>query len=105
MAKKENNKKEKAKKDADPYLIEIHSPNTKKMLSAARRYKKAQKVRLQALDEETTAKHEIVELAKKEKLKPMEDGTVKMSLEGVKISITPRDELVKVKFPESEDTD
>lgn len=78
-------------------LIEIKPENAKVILKAAKAYKRAQKERLAALEVEVKEKQKVLELVKAAKLQPLENGNIRFRLDGVTISIQPRDELVKVK--------
>ncbi|KKK80115.1 hypothetical protein LCGC14_2826720 [marine sediment metagenome] len=86
----------KAKKGEQMDLIDVHPKNSKEIISVARAYKATQKVRIKALAEEIQLKQKIIDLTKKAGIKPMADGKIKFKLDGLKISITPRDELVQI---------
>jgi len=91
MAKKKNQTKE---EQLD--LIDVQPENAKKILSIARAYKKAQQARLAALKEETDLKEKVLALVKDAKLQPLPDGTTKFKIDGMTISVKPRDELVRI---------
>ena len=78
-------------------LIDIHPENAKPIIAAARIYKKLVGKRLDVLAQEVEQKQKILDLVKKAKLTPLENGVVRFKYDNVTISITPRDELVKVK--------
>jgi len=82
-------------------LIDVKPENAKHIVNAARLYKQYQAARLAALKQEIDQKQTILALVKKAKLQPLEGGVIRFKVDGVTISVTPRDELVKVK----EDTD
>jgi len=88
----------------EEFLIDIHPENSKAIIACAKRYKKAQKIRLDALAEEKKEKVKLLELIRAAEVKPLEDGKIKFKLDGMKISVTPRDELVQVR-EEDEDED
>ncbi len=78
-------------------LIDVHP-------AKARLYKEYQftgqkdyRCRLAALKKEVEQKQKVLELVKAAELQPLEGGIIKFEYDGVIISITPRDELVKVK--------
>ena len=77
-------------------LIDVGPKEAKPIIKAARLYKEFQQTRLEALKNEIAQKQVILELVKKAKLKPLEDGKIKFECDGMTISITPRDELVQV---------
>ena len=83
-------------------LIDVKPENAKKILKAAKAYKKVQKIRLSALDEEKQQKQKVLDLIKNAGLTPMSDGTIKFRLDSFQISVTPRDELLQVKCEEEE---
>ena len=60
--------------------------------------------RVEALAEEVKAKQEILSLVKDAHLSRLADGSIKFKCDGMVITVTPRDELVKVK-DESKDGD
>jgi len=95
-------KKKAAKKESGEQLdlIDVAPENAKPIIAAARRYKKANAARQAALAEEVKLKKQIIDLVKAAKLQPLEGGVIKFSYNGVTVSITPRDELVKVKEEE-----
>jgi len=90
-------KKETTEKNEQLDLIDVHPENAKEILRVAKTYKRLQKERLTISDKQVNAKQKILDLVKQAKLKRLEDGTIKFSLDSITISITPRDELVKVK--------
>ena len=93
-------RKKKTQTDEQLDLIEISPPNSKEIVSAARAYQNAQAARIKALAKEIEQKQRILALVKEANLQPLADGSIKFSVDSVKISITPRDELVKVNFKE-----
>jgi multidrug resistance efflux pump len=77
-------------------LIEVAPENAKKIVAVARKYKSAQAERLAALEVEVAEKQNLLELVRQAKL-PLVDGKIKFKTDGYIITVTPRDELVKVK--------
>ena len=90
-------KKEKAEEGEQLDLIDVAPENAKPIIAAARLYKKYQKARLASLKDEIGQKQKILSLVKEAKLTTLEGGKIRFKYDGVTISITPRDELVKVK--------
>ncbi|HPR90420.1 MAG TPA: hypothetical protein PLD93_03185 [Synergistaceae bacterium] len=71
--------------------------NAKKILGLARKYKSAQLDRIAALEEELKFKEALLAEIKGADLSRMEDGKIKLHLDGYTITVTPRDELIRVK--------
>lgn len=84
------------KVDEQGYLLDVGPENAKTIKRHARAYKRAQKARLKALAEEIKHKVKIVEAVKAANLS-MVDGAYKLRVDGMLITVTPRDESVKVK--------
>ena len=91
MAKKQKNKEEQLD------LIDIQPENSKEIAKVARLYKQAQRERLTALKEELIQKQALLALIRKAHLQQLEGGVIKFKCDTLSISVTPRDELVKVK--------
>ena len=81
-------------------LMYVHRENIKEIIPAARTYQKAKVARMNATERETKAKVALLSLVKAAKLKPLDDGTIRFRCDGLLISITPRDELIKGKEEE-----
>lgn len=90
-------RKRKKPKDEQLDLIDVQPENAKEIIKVAREYKEAQRERLAWLKSETDSKQQLLSLVKEAKLKPLEGGVIRFKVDGVLISVTPRDELVKVK--------
>lgn len=84
-------------------LIEVLPENAKPIIEAARLYKKLQAARQAALEKEVEQKHKVLELVRAANLQPLEGGKIRFEYDGYIISVTPRDELIKVKEKEYED--
>jgi hypothetical protein len=78
-------------------LIDVAPENSKKIIAVAKRYKTALAERMAALVEEKAEKQKLLALVKEADLQPLEDGSIRFRVDGMTISITPRDELIKVK--------
>lgn len=78
-------------------LIEVAPKNSKKIIDAAAKYQEWQNKRTAALAKEKEYKQKILELVRAAKLQPLEDGTTRFELDGIKITITPQNELVQIK--------
>lgn len=77
-------------------LIDVSPENSKKIVGVARRYKAAQAERTAALEREVGEKEKLLAMVKEAKLQPV-DGVIRFRVDGLLITVTPRDELVKVK--------
>lgn len=86
-------------------LIDVTPENLKAIKPIARRYRAAMQTRVDALKEEVEAKQQILALVKDAHLSRLEDGTIKFRCDGMVITVTPRDELVKVKEEDEGDPD
>lgn len=101
MAKKQN-QDESVESGEQLDLIDVQPENQKKIKTVAKRYRAAQKARISALEKEIEEKELLLGLIREANLK-MIDGKIKFSIDGMTITVTPRDELVKVK--EAEDSE
>ena len=77
-------------------LIDVAPENAKPIMEAARLYQKHQKARIAAGVKEKEQKELIKELVGKANLQPLAGGKIKFEYDGLRITITPRDELVQV---------
>lgn len=103
MAKKKAAKKETKEKGKQLDLIDVAPENAKPIIALARRYKKVSAARQANLAEEVQLKKQIINLVKVAKLQPLKGGVIKFKYNGVTVSITPRDELVKVQDEKAEE--
>lgn len=85
-------------------LIDVTPENQKDILATAKAYKKVQKRRIEALAEEKTLKTELLELIRQADLQPV-DGKISVNVDGYTITVTPRDELVRVKDNSDDEAD
>ena len=83
-------------------LIDVAPENIKKIISVAKRYRTAQTRRIEALGQEVTEKQNLLTLIKQANLKQV-DGKIRFRADGLIITVTPRDELVKIKDETDED--
>lgn len=95
MAKAKENETKESSEQLD--LIDIQPENAKAIISAARLYKEFQVARSTALAKEVEQKQEVLRLVKAAKLQPLDGGKIRFEYDNVMISVTPRDELIKVK--------
>ena len=97
MAKKKDQMAEEVERQEQMDLIEVHPENAKAIVVAAKLYKRFQNARLTALAKEVAQKQVVLNLVREADLKPLNGGKIKFNYDNVKISVTPRDVLVKVK--------
>lgn len=83
-------------------LIETQPENAKAIQRVARAYKKAQRERMEALEEEIRQKEKLLAAIKEAEIVPDTDGNFSFRVGKMKIKVKHRDELVQVK--EEEDT-
>ena len=85
-------------------LIDTAPENSKEIIRHAKKYKAAMQERVAALAIEKEEKQTLLGLIKESGAKPV-DGKITLNLNGFKITVTPRDELVKVKEDGESDSD
>lgn len=86
-------------------LIDTGPKESKKIIAAARKYKSVSAQRQALTAEEVAAKKDLLDLVKQENLQ-MVDGKIQFEVDGLTITVTPRDELIRVKEKgDSEETD
>lgn len=78
-------------------LIDVAPEHLAEIKPLAERYRRALRARLDALEEETAAKQDLLSLIKESNPTRLPDGSIRFRCDGLLISVTPRDELVKVK--------
>lgn len=81
-------------------LIDVGPENLKKMKPVARRYKVAQKRRLEALAEAVKEKKKMLELIQDAGLNPNEDGVILFTVDGMTVKASPQDWKISVKESE-----
>lgn len=84
-------------------LIDVKPENLNEIKPVAKKYRAAVKRRMKALEDEIQLKGEILELVKAADLKPLDNGVIRFKCDGMTITITPRDMLVKVKDESGDD--
>lgn len=89
-------KKQKAAKGQLP-LIDVEPKNSKKIIACIKQYKAIQSERIAALNEEIKEKEKLLSLIEGEHLQRLEKGKIEFTVEGYKVTVTPREELIQVK--------
>lgn len=93
---------------ADPEqmtICDVEPENVKNIMRLARAYRRAQGERMEAGEQEVKYKQQLLEEAKRSGIVPNTDGSYKFRAGTCTITVKPRDELIKVKFDESDDDD
>lgn len=93
-------KKDKVESGEQLELIDVAPETAGPILDAARIYKKFQGKRLDFLAKEKAQKIIVLDMVRSAGLTPLKDGVIKFTYQGAEISVTPRDELLKVKEQE-----
>jgi hypothetical protein len=75
-------------------LIDVGPENLKKIAPRVRAYKAAMEQRIESLKVEVDEKGKILALVLKAKLKPLANGHIKFTCEGIDIDIEPRDFVI-----------
>jgi hypothetical protein len=83
-------------------LIELTPKNHKEIIKIARAYKRCQAARTEALAEEVKYKERLLAEVKEAEIAANPDGGYKFKCDGAIITVTPRDELVRVKFADDD---
>jgi hypothetical protein len=83
-------------------LIQTLPDNVQEIVDVALEYKDCVTTRTGILKKEVELKNQIKEMVHKAGLQPLKDGVIRFRHNGVLISVTPRDELIKVKEVEDE---
>ncbi len=83
-------------------LMDIHTEEAKKILRKVKAYKKVQRVRMEALADETAKKQELLALVHKLKFKPDDEGIIKFGIDDTVIKVTPSKETISVKIKAEE---
>ena len=78
-------------------LMEVGPENAPAIKKLARAHKEAQAERCSWLAEEKDRKEKLLAVVREANLTPDGDGVIKFRVDGMTISVTPRDELVRVK--------
>jgi hypothetical protein len=78
-------------------LIETLPENIQEIVDVALDYKECVVTRQGILKKEVELKAKIKDMVKKAKIQPLKDGVIRFRHDGVLISITPRDEVIRVK--------
>jgi hypothetical protein len=83
-------------------LIDVAPENAKQIIAIAKKYKAIQAKRISALEAECSEKQNLLTLIKQANLKQV-DGKIRFRVDGLIITVKPRDELVTVKEENEEE--
>lgn len=81
-------------------LIDVTPENSKKIRAIAKKYREAQQERMAWGEDERKQKELLLAEAKNANVQASPDGVIRFRVDDITIKITPRDELVQVKFDE-----
>jgi len=96
-------KRGRPRKDEQWPLIETTPKNAKAIVKIATAYKEAQKERCHWGGKEVEEKDKLLAAVREAKITPDADGTCRFKVNGCAIKVTPRDELVQVRFENDAD--
>ncbi|MGE0289359.1 MAG: hypothetical protein AB7I42_23995 [Bradyrhizobium sp.] len=91
--------------DPQGQLLDVSHPAAKEIQRIARAYKKTVKERMEVAKKELELKEKLRAEVKESGMKPDEDGVITFTCGKVTITVTPRDELVRVKDADAEEGD
>lgn len=100
VAEQKEKKTRKRKADAGGeqlQLLETAHPMAKKIIDTARKYKRLVRERSEILRDEVKEKEKMKALVRETDLKPDADGVIEFRCGKVVVTVTPRDELIRVK--------
>ena len=83
------------------YMLDVKHPAASKIKRIARAYKKVVRERVEMTGQEVELKRKLLEAVRETDIKPNADGVIEFKCDGVKVTVTPRDELVRVKDEEA----
>lgn len=78
-------------------LMDVGPKHAKEIAAKARAYRALVAKRQAVLEEEVELKRDLAKLIGEEHLKRLPDGTIQFHLEGMTVTVVPRDELIRVK--------
>ena len=78
-------------------LIDVAPKNAKKIKEVALAFNDARANRVAWLEDENDQKEKLLTLVDAADLQPLENGVIKFRVDGMTITVTPRDKAVKVK--------
>ena len=77
-------------------LIDVNPKNVKEIIQTAREYREAESQRIKLLRKEVELKNKLLEQIEKADLQRLPNGQIKFKSGGFIISVTPRDQLIKI---------
>lgn len=86
-----------ARKQEQQDLIDVQPENAEQIAEAARQYQRADEARKAAKEVCDEERARLLELIHEADLQPLEDGTIMLTVGGLKITVKPREDAVQVK--------
>lgn len=84
-------------------LLEVSHPSAKKITSIARAYKKIVRERVELTSEEVELKGKLRQAVRETDMKPDAEGIITFKCGKITVTVTPRDELIRVKDEDAVD--
>jgi hypothetical protein len=77
-------------------MFDITPENQKEILAFAKQLKKVSAKKKSLADDEKVARHELIEAVRSAGLQPMDNGVIILKINGMTITVTPKEENVKI---------
>lgn len=77
-------------------LIDVTPENQKAILEFAKQLKRVQAKKKSLADDEKSIRHELIEAVHEAGLQPLENGVIILKINGMTLTVTPKEENVKI---------